>query len=313
MSTKRSAIDPATIGSGLLSPLLYYVLTLTEMPLALLTIFCSLPLYLIGLHRGIKPVIVSTCASVIGILLLKVAFDAKISHYLISHCLPAFCIVFFSLLSRADSGKKGKQHWYPSGQLIGWATLCGALSMVLSMLELFNFQGTVNADLTMLINRTPLGFPLSQEQITQLIFFVPSFAGLGIMVTIVLNFRLALFILKPRGLALRSQFDFLWSELPLVIYFILGSSALLCFVTSGFWYILVKNALVLLLAPFLVIGYCIIRLWVKDAQLKPFQWILFYLLCYILVMLVFPLFLIIVLGALEPWIQIRNRYFKKES
>ena len=106
---------------GVISALLYALVTHGSVGGVLLAYFCQLPLFIIGLSMGTTASVIAGSIAAAGVIAVSGVLGAFI--FLLVNAAPVVLLVRQGLLSRPDA--HGNIEWYPPGLLTVGATLYG--------------------------------------------------------------------------------------------------------------------------------------------------------------------------------------------
>jgi hypothetical protein len=157
------------IGAGLVSALLFAVVTKGS-PLAVgLSVVLSLPIFIAALGWNHRAGLVATAA---GALALTLAFKfTPGAIFAIGWGLPAWWLAYLALLGRPQpdgSGANGALEWYPTGRLLFWAALTAAFVILAGAVAIGGgdheaYRGVLRGNFEALLRdmtRTPAGEPI---------------------------------------------------------------------------------------------------------------------------------------------------------
>ncbi len=297
--TKESNPIVISIVGGLLSATLS-VLHLFSFPaLIFLSYFSALPLFLIGLGLGLRPLYGATLVASLTVL----AFEGPLMgiEFLVGSVLGPVFLVNRALLHRKTSSGK---NWYPASLLLRDITLIAGLIMVIGLgLYLYFIQSIDVRALIKVILETfdPQKHMQNGEALLQTMFtLLPGFFAFSWFLMMLFNGTIAQGILVRQKRNLRPSPTLGELETPKSFLIALGVSLALSFVGLGALELLGKNAALVLILPFFLVGLGVVHRWLHKFTYASFALALFYLL---LILLFWPAFFVIVLGILKPWIE----------
>ncbi|AUG53331.1 DUF2232 domain-containing protein [Thalassospira marina] len=249
-----------SIGAGLGSALLF-LLVLTGSPLALLlSYFGHLPLFVIGLWRGPKSLLVSALAACAALLLLGGPMPFTV--FLVVIAGPATMLTRVALIMRADDS--GKPGFIQPGIILAAMALAVAVvvTIVLATIaaEGLEIQEVIAHFFSTMYSS--MGVPLTPE-IQQVIAifqaYFPAIAALSWYLMVLVNAMIAQAILVRAGQNLRPTPSLASLELPgwsLFAFALAGAS--IAFGDGNLAYI-ARNVAVVLAVPFLFQGLALIH------------------------------------------------------
>ncbi len=296
----NSALMAMTIMGGLLSATLSFLHLLPFPGLIFLSYFSTLPLFLIGLGIGLRPLY--GAGLVATFLILLVEGPLSTGEFLIFSVLgPAF-LINRALLNRKLSS--GKITWYPSSLLLRDLTLISGVIMLLA-LGIF-FYLTNGENIHTLIQKLlkvidPQGHMKSIEPVLVRVFpLLPGFFALSWMGMMLINAVLAQGLLVRFNWNLRPSPSFEDLKVPQNFLIFLGIFLLLSIIGIGFIELLGKNAIFILVFPFFLVGLSLIHHWTNKSPFRTTILTLFYFLLFVFV---WPVLIITLLGILKPWVE----------
>jgi len=231
--------------------------------------------------------------------------------YFLFVVMPVVLLSRQALLHRED--KKGNEKWYPAGRLLAVLLLLGFAYVVLfSWLE-------DRAQLTQQIQQAfqtmkaqaPTNKSLQSEQLEGfMIKLVPYFPGIStvaiLMMTIGAGALTQRQLIKNSRL-IRPPLSLVDVYLPWWCWYTLIITSLgWMFLPAGASYThLTANLSLVLLFGFLMQGLGIVHAYVKKLRNPQLFLVIFY---FLMIMFTWPIFIFTVLGILEPWVQLRERF-----
>jgi hypothetical protein len=268
--------------------------------LTFLSYFAPLPLFLVGLGAGWRPLLAAGILATVCIFFFQ--DPLLIAEFvLLSFLGPAF-LVHRALISRKKPS--GEIVWYPSSCLLRDATFFAGIIMIFALgAYLYLTQG---ANLQILVKNIvklldPQGHMQGGEAFLIKIFpFLPGFFTFSWMLMMLLNASIAQVFLTRIKANLRPTPSFKIIQIPKSFLIILGLSLLLSVIGVGTLELLGKNAALILAFPFFLSGLGIVHFLLHKTAFAKTGLTVFY--C-ILLLFLWPALLVIFLGILRPWIQ----------
>ncbi|MBY0502021.1 MAG: DUF2232 domain-containing protein [Alphaproteobacteria bacterium] len=285
---------------GFLSAALSLLYLIPIPGLVFFSYFAPLPLFLIGLGVGLRPLYGAGLLSTALIFLFEGPFSA--GQYFVLTALGSAFLVNRALLNRKTSSKEIS--WYPSSFLLRDFTLYLGIIMLLGLgVYLYITQ---NEDMHKLV-KSFLEILDPNQQIkgaeALLLKLLPTIPGCIALIwgmVILFNSTLAQGILSHYKKNLRptptlEDLEVSWSFLLLLCL-----SLLLSIIGVGSLEILGKNAAIVLIVPFFLVGLGLVHKWLRKTSFAMAALTFFYL---ILFLFLWPALFVIILGILKPWIE----------
>ncbi|HUC60553.1 MAG TPA: DUF2232 domain-containing protein [Alphaproteobacteria bacterium] len=251
------------LGGGALSALLYVSTLAGSLGALFLVLMAALPLFLVGLSRGLGArgaLIAGGC----GTLLVALAAGPWVAgNFALAEAVPAYCFVRQAALGRTQAD--GSVEWYPEGRLVALLSLYAAVAFVAFMIAFANAPGGLEGELETLFRSMGNAFGLAQapaaaqNMMRELVSLLPGL-GAGAWVLIVTgNAWLAQGLLVRGHYNLRPTQPLLAYALPkpLAIAVALAAAAGLLFPdTVGF---AGKNLCLILAMPYVFAGVALMH------------------------------------------------------
>ena len=295
-----STVRLITVLGGLLSATLSLAYQLPFPGLILFSYLASLPLFLIGLGMGLRPLY---GAGLIATLLVFIITQPLLGlEFFIFSVLGPVFLVNRALLNRKTS--EGKVSWYPSSFLLRDITLISGAVMLLALGGyLYFIQGSDIHSLvkTFLKAFDPQGQMGNLEPMLLIIFpLLPGFIAFSWIIMMLANAALAQGLLVRFNRNLRPTPSFIDLEVPHNFLILLGISLLLSLIGVGSLELVGKNATFILTFPFLLTGLGLVHQWLHKTRFPTIALTIFYVILFLFFWL--GLF-VILLGILKPWIE----------
>tara|TARA_B100000405_G_scaffold168986_1_gene118204 strand:- start:365 stop:1279 length:915 start_codon:yes stop_codon:yes gene_type:complete len=268
-------------------------------------IFSLAPIAATGLSLGFMSGAVAASFAAIIIAIVSTG-SGSFSIFVLTSALPTLVAVFFSLQNRRDQA--GNVEWYPLGRILSWLT---ALSMVFFITAFFSqmgnergLEGAVERFVISIFGQLPADAPPELNDFFALVFKIlpASIAASGILL-VVLNCALAQRWLIAKGKNIRPKPDYSGVETmiwPLATAVIGG----ILWFTGGNLGYLGLNVLLISAIPFFFIGLAVLHSISAAWPGRPFILAAAYILMFVLR---WPVLLMATVGALEPWLKIREK------
>lgn len=265
---------------GVISALLYALVTRGSLGGVLLAYFCQLPLFVIGLSLGTTASVIAGTVAAAGIIAVSGVLGAFV--FILVNAAPVVFLVWQGLLSRPD--ENGNTEWYPPGLLAVGATLYGLGLLVVAWLWLSVSTGgieeSVRAYLGEVTSTILQGQPAEMQQalIDNVAPILPGTVALSWLVMLVINGVLGQGLVARFERNLRPSPDFAMLELPnwlTVLGVALVIGAILLPGTLGYF---TKSAAFILALPFFLVGLSVIHVAARRISAGTLLLVLFYLL-----------------------------------
>jgi hypothetical protein len=265
-----------------------------------LSYLASLPLFLLGLGVGLRSLYGAGLLATILIFLLEGPFIA--GQFLIFSALgPAF-LINRALLRRTKPS--GEVAWYPSSFLLRDFTLYSGFIMLLALGAYLYVTQT--QDVHLLAKNLLKSLDPNQQMtdmaplLLKILPIVPGIIALSWGMMMLLNGALAQTLLVQTQRNVRPTPTLKELEAPQSFLILLGLSLLLSVIGVGSLEILGKNAAIVLIFPFFLIGLGSIHKWLRQTSYAIIGLTIFYALLFVFIWLAL---IVIVLGIIKPWIE----------
>ncbi len=273
------------------------------------TYLASVPLLAVGLSQGLLLTITAACIAVISIFLGLYATAAAV--YIAISALPAIIVVRQALFSRPGPNQN-ELEWYPIGLILSWLTSCGLLLLGFLIVYTLGEEGGLAGASHRMLDKVFLAISKHNPQVSQFIdilaIYLPGMLLSVWLLISVVNSALAQNFLSRIGHSIRPLPSYSSFELPNWMSLALATAILLSFFPGSLGDF-GRNASPLLSTPFFLLGLAVIH--TLSRQLGARKMILAGL--YTLLIIVGWLSAVIVLlGVLEQWISLRQRFAKSD-
>jgi hypothetical protein len=265
-----------------------------------LSYLASLPLFLLGLGVGLRSLYGAGLLATILIFLLEGPFIA--GQFLVFSALGPTFLINRALLRRTKSS--GEVAWYPSSFLLRDFTLYSGIIMLLALGAYLYITQTQDVHL---LAKNLLKSLDPHQQMTdmaplllKILPTVPGIIALSWGMMMMLNGALAQTLLVQTKRNLRSTPRLKDLEAPQSFLILLGLSLLLSVIGVGSLEILGKNAAIVLIFPFFLIGLGLIHKWLQQTPYTIIWLTIFYVLLLVFIWLAL---IVIVFGIIKPWIK----------
>ena len=265
---------------GVISALLYALVTYGSIGGVLLAYFCQLPLFIIGLSMGTTASVIAGSIAAAGVIAVSGVLGAFI--FLLVNAAPVVLLVRQGLLSRSDA--HGNIEWYPPGLLTVGATLYGIGLLFVAWLWLsvstIGFEESVHSYLAEVTRSILEGQPpdMQEKIIDNVVLVLPGTVALSWLVMLVINGALGQGLVLRFKRNMRPNPDFAMLELPNWLS-VLGAALLIgSIILPGSFGYFAKNAAFIMALPFFLVGLSVIHVAARRISAGMLLLILFYLL-----------------------------------
>jgi uncharacterized protein YybS (DUF2232 family) len=273
------------------------------------TFFAQIPLFYVALQFDLKSLWISLALALVFVLIAGGVQNEII--YILFIMLPVILLAKQALLKH--EGQKGQVTWYPVGRLAAILVLFGFAFVIL-------YSALENAaQLTAQIQQTfqqlqqhadpdkRVQYQEIEKLFRQLIPYFPGISAVCLMIMTTLAGATAQAFLKSKKKLVRTPLSLIDLYLPWWCWKILLVTALgWTFLPHGtlFQYVATNLTIVLLFA-FLLQGLSIVHTYIKKQASPQLFLVIIYL---VMILFTWPIFILIVLGLLEPWLRLRERF-----
>ncbi len=299
---------PIAIAGGLLTALLHLSTETGNPALFLLIHFTLLPLFMVGLAKGLAAAAIS---GTVAVVVTGVAAEyANAAVFTLVFAVPAVAMVRMALLNRQTP--EGTADWYPAGRMMSWLTGYGAVALiafaVLASDTLAELEATYRVGLEAMLQGLPVGEgDISPATLAaQVSPYFPALFIISWLVMVVINGSLAQKLLRRLGWNLRPSPSMSAFELPNWMAIALAISVLAWLAggqgAPGFigW-----NLTLVFSVPYFFMGLTVIHTLSRPWSARTPALVIFYL---FLIVFRWPVVaLVAVLGLVEQWAGLRQR------
>ncbi len=294
--------------AGVASAALFLSLSSGLPGMVLLSYFVQLPLLLVGLTLGLTPVLIATASA--GAIGWLIAGGLAALTFIVIIGLPSLVLVRQALLNRPAADGTTVE-WYPPGPLLAQLTALAAAGVLLAFLmfagEEGGLVGAVEGFLEgalIELGATGPGMDLAGALRGSAALF-PGIMAASWLLMVAVNAMLAQSLAVRLRRNVRPTPDIARLALPRWLSFGTVAAAVLSLVGGGGGVgFLGRSLLVLLLVPYLFQGLAVAHAFARRWGLPQLALVAFYV---VLVLLGWPALLIVILGLVEDWAQLRRR------
>ncbi len=294
------------VGAGLLSALMYALLT-TGTPLAfVLAYFIQLPIFLAGLGLG---ALAGAGAGAVGLVALVAVSGVLTAALYLTMIFPALVMVQRALLARRS--RSGDLAWYPPGLLATWLAGMALAALAAAMLALADqpggLEGAVLEVVRANLNEMPFEIAEGQAVLAQgAARILPGTVLLSWMLMTILNGGVAQGLLTRAGRNRRPAVDIAELELPRLAPIALAAALGLAVFGDGWLGFFGINAVAIIALPFFLAGLAVVHAMVRPRASRQAILTGFYVLFFVL--FPWPAIMVAGLGLIEQWAQLRRRF-----
>jgi len=297
----------SALGGGVLSAILSLAF-LSGLPGALMAVYLApLPLFLVGLHRGLKA---ETIAGTAGVLCAGVvAGPMSALLFAVIHAAPVWLAVWLALIRRP--GAETSEEWVPTGTILSLLAALGAAMLLLAMVTVAGQEGGLEGLIRSYLDQI-FSFMLpsvDEMQRGELIDVIsplfPGYMGTSWVVMAAVNGSIALAILVRTGHTERPRTKLADLVLPDWTSWALIGAAVVALVGQGELQYLGRNLALILSVPFFFLGLAVVHDLARRITFPGVLLTVFYL-----VLLLSGWIAIVIIGAgvLEQWAGLRRRF-----
>jgi uncharacterized protein YybS (DUF2232 family) len=270
--------------------------------------FAQVPLFYTALQFEILSLGVPVLLALVFVFLLGGLQDGY--TYTLFVIVPVLLLCKQALLKKQS--KKGKIIWCPVGHLVSVLTLLGFVYVIL--LTLLENTVQLTAQIQQAFHQiqefSPPGHQSQYEQLVrllrQLIPYFPGISAVGLLTITIGAGALGQFFLTLKNKLMRPPLSLADLYLPWWCWKVLALLGLSWVLLPGavFYRYLAANLILVLLFSFLLQGLAIAHTYIKKQTYPQLFLVIVYL---VMILFSWPIFIFIVLGALEPWVRLRER------
>lgn len=296
----NSVKTTSMILGGLLSATLSLLHLFPAPGLIFISYLATLPLFLVGLGLGLRPLYGASLIATLLIVLLEGPLLG--GEFFIFSALGSALLINRALLNRKNSS--GKIDWYPASLLLRDLTLAAGLVMIIALsVYLYLTQGGDAHTLIKALLKAfdPQNHLKDAEPLLNTVFpFLPGFFAFSWTLMMLINATLAQGLLIRFKHNLRPSPSLIDLKTPRSFLFLLFLSLLLSMIGVGSLALLGKNSVLILLFPFFLVGLGMIHAWIHKTSFVTVGLTLFYV---FMLLFIWPMFAVILIGILKPWIE----------
>lgn len=301
---------PQVIGyavlAGLISSGLFLALSTGLPGMVLLAYFVQLPLLLAGLSLGLAASVVAAAAAILVCGLIAGVVAAAM--FALVQALPAAMVVRQALLSRQDAGQV---EWYPPGLVLAQLTALAVLLITIAFIVLLGRPGGLEGVLAEFLSAALEGLGATDVTVSagpdpdRWLFLFPGLMAASWLVMVALNAVLAQLLAVRLGVNRRPSPELSELELPGWLWPAIGVAALLALLGAGGLGFLGRSLLIVLAVPYVFLGLAVVHAFARRVSHRRLALTLFY---GAIVLLGWPLIAVLLLGLIEDWAHVRQRF-----
>jgi hypothetical protein len=292
--------------AGLISSTLFLALSSGMPGMVLLAYFIQLPLLFVGLSLGLAASVIAAGSAILVCSLIAGVVAAAL--FALVQAVPAVMVIRQALLSRRQDGKV---EWYPPGLVLAQLTTFAAVCITASYLVLLGHPGGLQGMLSDFIGATlaELGGAEAEAapspELGRWMFLFPGLMAASWLVMVVVNGVLAQALAVRLGLNRRPSPALSELELPGWLWPAIGIAALLAVLGDDGLGFLGRSLLIVLVVPYMFLGLAVIHAFARRWSHRRLALTVFY---GGVMLLGWPLLAILLLGFVEDWAHVRQRF-----
>jgi hypothetical protein len=288
---------------GALSALLYLSVIATAGGVVMAS-FTQAPLFIAGLAMGLPAALMASAVASLSVMTVGGLLGGVV-HALVN-ALPVLVLLNRALLSRR--APDGGIEWYPPGLLVAWLSGLAALTLSVLLIILAMGEGGIPGSVHRQIELILPMFGPNQDNLRPLFDIVaPILPGIIVaawMLVTMANGAIAQGVTTGLHRALRPALRIGETELPNWLGIALLIAGGLVLFAGGLLGLLAANATVILLVPFVVLGFAVVHVATRGVRARGF---LLGGLYAVTALLTWPLLVIIALGLIEQGFGLKRR------
>jgi hypothetical protein len=284
------------LAGGVVSALLYLLLTTGSPGALVLAYFSQTPLLLVGLGLGLTPAAIACGVAMIG--LAAATEIATAGLFLALTAMPVLYIVRQGLLTRRTAS--GAVEWYPPGLMLGGLTLYGLA--VLAAIAMWYGGALEDVSLRYLTRLAQISGGTLGPQAQALARYIPGAVLVSGLLMAVVNAALAQGALVRMGHALRPSPAWRSVSVPRWLAPVLAIAAVTALAPDEIGTI-GANAAIIAALPFMLVGLAVLH---TVSQRWPARGLALGLVYVTTFILGWPAIVVAVLGIVDQWLPLRG-------
>jgi hypothetical protein len=292
--------------AGLISSSLFLALSSGMPGMVLLAYFIQLPLLFVGLSLGLAASVIAAGSAILVCSLIAGVVAAAL--FALVQAVPAVMVIRQALLSRQQDGKV---EWYPPGLVLAQLATFAALCITASYLVLLGHPGGLQGVLSDFIGATLAELSgveaeaAPSPELGRWMFLFPGLMAASWLVMVVVNGVLAQALAVRLGWNRRPSPALSELELPGWLWPAIGVAALLAVLGDDGLGFLGRSLLIVLVVPYMFLGLAVIHAFARRWSHRRLALTIFY---GGVMLLGWPLLAILLLGFVEDWAHVRQRF-----
>jgi hypothetical protein len=292
--------------AGLISSTLFLALSSGMPGMVLLAYFIQLPLLFVGLSLGLAASVIAAGSAILVCSLIAGVVAAAL--FALVQAVPAVMVIRQALLSRQQDGKV---EWYPPGLVLAQLATFAALCITASYLVLLGHPGGLQGMLSDFIGATLAELSgveaeaAPSPELGRWMFLFPGLMAASWLVMVVVNGVLAQALAVRLGRNRRPSPALSELELPGWLWPAIGIAALLAVLGDDGLGFLGRSLLIVLVVPYMFLGLAVIHAFARRWSHRRLALTVFY---GGVMLLGWPLLAILLLGFVEDWAHVRQRF-----
>lgn len=261
-----------------------------------------LPILLVGLSIGSRAGTIAVIAGVLGTTALAGVLPGTLYSAIVA--VPSWLIIRYGLMSRTLAN--GDVEWFPVSGILCRLTAIAAGYLTLFAVAHFDaeggFSGAISGYLETILSQ-PQGLN-RDDIIQQLLPLAPAYTSTSWLVMVMAIGTLSQGILVRMDRNLRPSPSYGTMKLPEWLYWAIVVAAILALAGSGNVEYVARNLVVVLAAPFFLVGLGIVHQFVRRLSLPGLALTIFY----ISLLFIWTIVIVAGLGFFEQWAGLRQRF-----
>lgn len=289
-----------------------------------LYVAAPLPIYFVGLALGWQTAAIATVTAGLGL----AALSGSLQGLLVGAAQfgPPVLLSYVALLNRpvpSADGQSSSVEWYPSGRLVLWCAVLGAMLSVFLLMLLGKDSAELQKNIETILRQTIEEFrgqsgaatPIPDEDLAIMtkvaLALLPAVSGILFAAILFVQFALSYLATKASGYAIRPSLDLSSMTFPPGTPLILAGSVVLAMLLSGYGGIAASAASGAFYFAYLILGLAVIHYVTRNNPYKSLILVGVYL--GLLAPLGFNMLvslLLVIIGLIEPFSPLRRDFMR---
>jgi hypothetical protein len=296
--------------AGLISSILFLSLSSGLPGMVLLAYFVQLPLLFVGLSLGLAASVIAVAGAILVCALLAGLVGAGL--FLLVQAVPAMVVIRQSLLARRTNGAV---EWYPPGLVLAQLTAVAALGIGAAFVLMLGQPGGLEGAISQFLSAALAELGAVEAEVTAgtgagaepggWMFLFPGMMAASWLIMVVVNGVLAQALAVRLGWNRRPTPTLSELELPGWLWPTIGVAAALALIGDGGLGFLGRALLIVLVVPYVFLGLAVIH---AAARRWPHRRVALAITYVGIVVLGWPILAVLLLGFIEDWAHVRQRF-----